>query len=123
MAARFDYILGDHTREAARLRAQARLWDPVSCALFDRLAIRTGSRVLEVGPGQGSLHLELRRRVGGTVDAVTAKLAGARASPADGGFHTRRTRTAAPALPEHRRRVYLSRWDRGVACRTRDTGS
>ncbi|MGC4085114.1 MAG: hypothetical protein QM736_24105 [Vicinamibacterales bacterium] len=67
---RFEYVLGDHAREAARLRAQARLWDPVSHALFDRIGIRRGWRVLEVGPGQGSLHMELRRRVGGTVDAV-----------------------------------------------------
>lgn len=67
---RFEYVLGDHAREAARLRAQARLWDPVSHALFDRLRVKRGSRVLEVGPGQGSLHMELRRRVGGTVDAV-----------------------------------------------------
>ena len=67
---RFEYVLGDHAREAARLRAQARLWDPVSHALFDRVGVRRGWRVLEVGPGQGSLHMELRRRVGGTVDAV-----------------------------------------------------
>ena len=33
----FEYVLGDHAREAARLRAQARLWDPVSHALFDRI--------------------------------------------------------------------------------------
>lgn len=67
---RFQYVLGDHAREVARLRAQARLWDPVSHALFDRLGVKRGWKVLEVGPGQGSLHLELRRRVGGTVDAV-----------------------------------------------------
>jgi SAM-dependent methyltransferase len=66
----YRYVLGDSAREAARLRAQARLWDPVSRALFDRLKIRKGWRVLEVGPGQGSLHLELRRRVRGPVDAV-----------------------------------------------------
>ena len=69
-AKKFEYVLGDHARELARLRAQARLWDPVSHALFDRIGIRRGWKVLEIGPGQGSLHMELRRRVGGTVDAV-----------------------------------------------------
>ncbi len=67
---RYQYLLGDAKREAARLRAQAALWDPVSCALFDRIGIKRGWRVLEIGPGQGSLHLELRRRAGGPVDAV-----------------------------------------------------
>jgi SAM-dependent methyltransferase len=66
----YDYILGDSPRESERLRNQARLWDPVSHALFDRLAIKPGMRVLEIGPGQGSLHLDLRRRVKGGVDAV-----------------------------------------------------
>ncbi len=67
---RYRYLLGDSRREAARLRAQARLWDPVATALFDRLRVRRGWKVLEIGPGQGSLHMELRRRVGGPVDAV-----------------------------------------------------
>jgi SAM-dependent methyltransferase len=67
---RYRYLLGDATREAARLRAQARLWDPVSHALFDRLQIRRGWKILEIGPGQGSLHLELRRRAKAPVDAV-----------------------------------------------------
>lgn len=67
---RFRYLLGDAAREAARLRAQARLWDPVSLALFDRIGVRRGWRVLEIGPGQGSLHMALRRRVHGPVDAV-----------------------------------------------------
>src|ERR1044071_8400895 len=66
----YRYLLGDAQREAARLRAQARLWDPVSHALFDRLGIRRGWRILEIGPGQGSLHLELRHRAGGPADAV-----------------------------------------------------
>jgi SAM-dependent methyltransferase len=66
----YRYVLGDSRTEADRLRAQARLWDPVSHALFDRLKIRRGARILEVGPGQGSLHLELRRRAAAPVDAV-----------------------------------------------------
>jgi SAM-dependent methyltransferase len=66
----YRYLLGDARREAARLRAQARLWDPVSLALFDRIDIKRGWRILEVGPGQGSLHLELRRRARRPVDAV-----------------------------------------------------
>ena len=66
----YEYVLGDTAHESARLRAQARLWDPVSHALFDRIGIRRGWQVLEIGPGQGSLHMDLRRRVGGTVDAV-----------------------------------------------------
>jgi SAM-dependent methyltransferase len=70
VGARYRYLLGDSRREAARLRAQAKLWDPVAHALFDRLGVRRGQRVLEIGPGQGSLHLELRRRVGAAVDAV-----------------------------------------------------
>jgi SAM-dependent methyltransferase len=67
---RYRYLLGDARREALRLRAQAQLWDPTANALFDGLGVRRGFKVLEVGPGQGSLHLELRRRVGGPIDAV-----------------------------------------------------
>jgi SAM-dependent methyltransferase len=66
----YRYLLGDHRREAARLRAQGKLWDPTALALFDRIGVRRGWRVLEIGPGQGSLHAELRTRVGGPVDAV-----------------------------------------------------
>lgn len=70
MARSYRYLLGDSRLEAARLRFQAQLWDPVSFALFDRLGVGPGMKVLEIGPGQGSLHLELRRRVRGPVDAV-----------------------------------------------------
>ena len=69
-SSRYEYLLGDNPRERARLAFQAKLWDPISHALFDRLGVGPGWKVLEVGPGQGSLHLDLRARVQGPVDAV-----------------------------------------------------
>lgn len=66
----FKYLLGDAPPEAERLAAQGRLWDPVSLALFDRVGVRPGWKVLEIGPGMGSLHMALRQRVQGPVDAV-----------------------------------------------------
>jgi SAM-dependent methyltransferase len=66
----YRYLLGDSNRESARLRRQARIWDPTAHALFDRLKIARGWRVLEIGPGQGSLNQELQRRVRGPVDVV-----------------------------------------------------
>ena len=66
----YTYLLGDSRAEAQRLRDQSKLWDPVSLALFDRLKIKRGWNVLEIGPGGGSLHKELRKRVHGPVDYV-----------------------------------------------------
>lgn len=66
----FQYLLGDSDTESRRLQLQAALWDPVSHALFDRAGVAAGWRVLEIGPGAGSLHLDLRRRVRGPVDFV-----------------------------------------------------
>lgn len=113
---RYRYLLGDSRREAARLRFQARLWDPVSRALFDRLDVKPGWKVLEVGPGQGSLHLELRRRVRGPVDAVERSSAFAsrlrRLCRADGrgeGTIWVSDLLAAP-LPEARYDLIFARW-------------
>lgn len=66
----YRYLLSDSPKESARLRAQARLWDPVALDLFARVGVARGWRALEIGPGQGSLHLALRRLVRGPVDAV-----------------------------------------------------
>jgi SAM-dependent methyltransferase len=66
----FTYLLGDSPAETERLQRQARLWDPVSEAMFDRVGVKRGWRVLEIGPGHGSLHRSLRKRVGGPIDAV-----------------------------------------------------
>lgn len=64
----FVYLLGDSEKEQNRLSDQAKLWDPVATALMDRAGIKKGDRVLEIGPGAGSLHAELRKRVDGWVD-------------------------------------------------------
>ncbi|HEX2341247.1 MAG TPA: hypothetical protein VHI98_12280 [Vicinamibacterales bacterium] len=65
-----EYVLGDSSLEGERLERQAQLWDPRAHALFERIGVRTGWSVLEVGPGQGSTHMELRRQVQRPIDAV-----------------------------------------------------
>src|SRR6187455_2430999 len=112
----YTYLLGDSATEASRLRAQARLWDPTAHALFDRLKIRRGATVLEIGPGAGSLHRELRRRVQGAVDAVEPSEAFAagitRLSSRDGLGAGRlwRANLASVALPRAHYDVIFARW-------------
>jgi len=112
----YTYLLGDSTTEASRLRAQARLWDPTAHALFDRLKLRRGANVLEVGPGSGSLHRELRRRVRGPIDAVEPSDAFAagvsRLTRADGFGAGRvwRANLAEVTLPRAHYDVVFARW-------------
>lgn len=112
----YTYLLGDSRTEAARLRAQARLWDPTAHALFDRLNIRRGARVLEIGPGAGSLHRELRRRADGPVDAVEPSDAFARGIEriaAHDGFgrgQLWRANLAEVRLPRTHYDVIFARW-------------
>ena len=113
---RYRYLLGDTSREAARLRAQARLWDPVSLKLFDRIGVRRGWRVLEIGPGQGSLHLALRRRVRGPVDAVersevfAARLEAMMKRDGFGAGRVWRTDLADAPLPRNHYDLIFARW-------------
>lgn len=112
----YRYLLGDARTEAARLRAQATLWDPVAFALFDRLKVRRGWQVLEIGPGQGSLHLELRRRVQGPVDAVEpsaafrARLRALCARDGLGRGELWPTTLADAPLPERHYDLIFARW-------------
>jgi len=112
----YTYLLGDSRTEAERLRAQARLWDPTAHALFDRLKIRRGARVLEIGPGAGSLHRELRRRVRGPVDAVEPSETFARgierlaARDDFGAGQLWRANLADVRLPRARYDVIFARW-------------
>ena len=112
----YTYLLGDSTTEASRLGAQARLWDPTAHALFDRLKVRRGTRVLEIGPGAGSLQRELRRRVRGPVDAVEPSETFARAldrlAARDGFGHGQvwRANLSSVRLPRARYDVIFARW-------------
>jgi len=112
----YRYLLGDSARETARLRAQARLWDPTAHALFDRLNIRRGAAVLEIGPGAGSLHRELRRRAGGPVDAVepssafAAGLSRLAARDRLGAGRVWQANLAEVALPRAHYDVIFARW-------------
>jgi SAM-dependent methyltransferase len=113
---RYRYLLGDTSREAARLRAQARLWDPISLSLFDRIGVRRGWRVLEIGPGQGSLHMVLRRRVRGPVDAVerspafAARLAQLTRRDGFGAGHLWQTDLIEAPLPRAHYDLIFARW-------------
>ena len=112
----YTYLLGDSPTETERLRAQARLWDPTAHALFDRLKIRRGTRVLEIGPGAGSLHRELRRRARGPVDAVEPSETFARGierlAARDGFGQARiwRANLSTVPLPRNHYDVIFARW-------------
>jgi SAM-dependent methyltransferase len=112
----YRYLLGDTRREAARLRAQAKLWDPVALALFDRLGVAGGWRVLEIGPGMGSLHLHLRRRVEGAIDGVEpspvfrARLQRLCAGDGFGAGRIWGTTLADTSLPRRHYNLIFARW-------------
>jgi ubiquinone/menaquinone biosynthesis C-methylase UbiE len=112
----FEYLLGDSLTEQQRLDGQAALWDPVSHALFDRIGVRPGWRVLEVGPGTGSVNMDLRQRVQCPVDVVeqSSSFAGAlRArwrSDALGDGEIWETKLLDAPLPDDTYDLVFARW-------------
>jgi 2-polyprenyl-3-methyl-5-hydroxy-6-metoxy-1,4-benzoquinol methylase len=78
-----SYVLGHSGREIERLKAQARLIDPITRRVFREAGVVPGMRVLDVGSGAGDVALLVADMVGETgevigVDRVAAAFDAAR---------------------------------------------
>ncbi|HEY3249744.1 MAG TPA: class I SAM-dependent methyltransferase, partial [Ignavibacteria bacterium] len=61
-----DYLLGINQYELERLGLQHSVWKDVTNSLFDRLMVRKGQKILDVGSGPGFVAKDLAERVGET---------------------------------------------------------
>lgn len=59
-----DYVLGRSEEEYERLRAQARIWEPETSRLLDRVGLAEGARCLDAGCGPGETMRLMAQRVG-----------------------------------------------------------
>ncbi|HST65644.1 MAG TPA: methyltransferase domain-containing protein [Mycobacteriales bacterium] len=66
------YALERTPREYERLRAQARMWEPATARVLDRVGLAPGASCLDAGCGPGETMRLLARRVGpgGTVTGI-----------------------------------------------------
>lgn len=64
MVSHKDYVLGTDDAESRRLGVQHRLWSSAATAMWDRVGIQPGSRVLDVGCGPGWASMDLAQLVG-----------------------------------------------------------
>jgi ubiquinone/menaquinone biosynthesis C-methylase UbiE len=60
------YVMGRTPEEYERLRQQARVWEPATAALLDRVGLAPGARCLDVGCGPGETMRLMAARVGTT---------------------------------------------------------
>ncbi|GIJ72646.1 methyltransferase domain-containing protein [Virgisporangium ochraceum] len=58
------YVMGRTPQEYERLRQQARIWEPATAALLDRVGLAPGARCLDVGCGPGETMRLMADRVG-----------------------------------------------------------
>jgi ubiquinone/menaquinone biosynthesis C-methylase UbiE len=70
MTTRDSYVLGRSPDEYERLRRQARMWEPETERLFDRVGLGAGDRCLDAGCGPGETMRLMAERVG-TAGRVT----------------------------------------------------
>jgi SAM-dependent methyltransferase len=66
-----EYILGISDYELERLRFQHGVWKEITDGFFDKLGIKEGWKILDVGAGPGFAAFDLRQRIG-TTGAITA---------------------------------------------------
>src|SRR5918912_2648065 len=59
-----QYALARTPEEYERLRAQARIWEPVTARLLDRIGLAPGARCLDAGCGPGETMRLMAERVG-----------------------------------------------------------
>jgi len=113
-----EYVLGEESKELLRLRIQQAVWARVTDAFLDRVGIRRGWRVLDLGCGPGFVVPSLRERVGPegevvALDESARMLAYLRKSARDAGWQNVRTIESrvesAPLDPGSYDAVY-SRW-------------
>jgi ubiquinone/menaquinone biosynthesis C-methylase UbiE len=64
------YVLGHTPDEYERLRSQARMWEPDTVRLFDRVGLGEADRCLDVGCGPGETMRLMAERVGPAGEVV-----------------------------------------------------